>query len=108
MQASSSQDGRRANTMARLRRHAALAACCAALSFATSHASQALAGPKGKVHKVVIEAMQYSPAVIEAAPGDTVVWTNKDPFPHTVTSSGAQSHGFDSGDIAPDRSWKLT
>ena len=49
-------------------------------------------------------AMQFSPQVIEVAPGDTVVWTNKDPFPHMAT---AQDRSFDSGEIAPKRSWKL-
>ena len=44
----------------------------------------AVAEPKG--HKVAIEALQYSPPVIEVIAGDTVVWTNKDPFPHTVTA----------------------
>ena len=30
------------------------------------------------------------------------MWTNKDPFPHTVTAPGK----FDSHDIAADGSWK--
>ena len=34
--------------------------------------------------------------------GDTVVWVNKDPFPHTVTAAGA----FDSHDIPAGASWK--
>ena len=36
--------------------------------------------------------------------GDTVVWINRDPFPHTATST---SGAFDSGSIAPDKSWKF-
>ena len=37
--------------------------------------------------------------------GDTVVWTNKDPYPHTVT---AAAKAFDSGTLQPESSWKLT
>ncbi|HJV87460.1 MAG TPA: cupredoxin family copper-binding protein [Noviherbaspirillum sp.] len=55
-------------------------------------------------HEVVIEAMRYAPQTLEVKAGDTVVWTNKDPFPHTVT---AQNHAFDSGEIAADGSWKF-
>jgi plastocyanin len=70
---------------------------------ASSHAPHALAKPR--MHTVVIEAMQFSPSVIEVNPGDTVVWANKDFFPHTVT---AQDRSFDSGEIASNRSWKFT
>ncbi|WP_034349460.1 cupredoxin domain-containing protein [Noviherbaspirillum massiliense] len=53
-------------------------------------------------HTVVIEAMQFSPQVIEVRAGDTITWKNRDPFPHTVT---AQDRSFDSGEIAPDQGW---
>lgn len=55
-------------------------------------------------HTVVIEAMSFSPQVLEASAGDTVVWVNKDPFPHTAT---AEDRRFDSGDIAAGQSWTL-
>ena len=55
-------------------------------------------------HMVVIEAMCYAPSTLTVQRGDTVVWINKDPFPHTVTAKG----GFDSHDIAVGRSWKYT
>jgi plastocyanin len=53
-------------------------------------------------HTVVIEGTNYAPATLTVKRGDTVVWMNKDPFPHTVTSKGF----FDSHDIAAGRSWK--
>ena len=34
--------------------------------------------------------------------GDTVVWMNKDPYPHTATSKAGK---FDSDDIKTDGSW---
>jgi plastocyanin len=55
----------------------------------------------GAVHTVVIEGVKYSPAAITVKRGDTVVWVNKDPFPHTVTSRG----NFDSKGIPADGKW---
>ncbi len=49
---------------------------------------------------VVIEGVKYEPETLTVKRGETVVWVNKDPFPHTVTAKGA----FDSHDI----SWKYT
>ncbi|HEU4709550.1 MAG TPA: cupredoxin family copper-binding protein [Methylophilaceae bacterium] len=55
-------------------------------------------------HTVVIEAMQFTPQVLEVKQGDTVIWVNKDAFPHNAT---AINGSFRSGDIAPDGSWKF-
>jgi plastocyanin len=54
-------------------------------------------------HTVVIEAMRFDPQELTVKAGDTVVWVNHDPFPHTVSSTGRQ---FDSRDIAAGASWK--
>jgi len=56
-------------------------------------------------HTVVIDGVIFTPTVLTVTVGDTVVWVNKDPFPHTVTS---QPGGFDSPPIAPDQSWSYT
>jgi plastocyanin len=53
-------------------------------------------------HTVVIEGVKYEPEKLTVNRGDTVVWVNKDPFPHTATAKGA----FDSHDIAAGKSWK--
>jgi plastocyanin len=50
-----------------------------------------------------MDGVSYAPAALIVKRGDTVVWRNKDPFPHTVTAPGK----FDSGSIAASRSWKL-
>ena len=55
-------------------------------------------------HTVVIEGVKYTPEALTVKGGETVVWVNKDPFPHTVTAKGA----FDSHDIAGGKSWKYT
>jgi plastocyanin len=62
------------------------------------------AGGAVRTHVVVIDAMQYSPATVEVAAGDTVIWKNKDPFPHTVT---AEDRSFDSHGIAAGGQWKF-
>lgn len=62
-----------------------------------------LAAPKTSVHTVVMEGTQFSPPSLEVHVGDTVIWKNKDPFPHTAT---AIDKTFDSGDIQSGASWK--
>ncbi|HZW19705.1 cupredoxin domain-containing protein [Noviherbaspirillum sp.] len=76
-----------------------------ALALALSSVGAATA-PKAAVHTVVIEGMQFSPAVLEVNAGDTVIWHNKDPYPHTATTDSTRD--FDSGEIKPGRSWKMT
>ena len=75
-----------------------------ALLLAASLPAAALAGPRPVVHVVLIEGMQFLPAELTVHSGDTVVWNNKDAFPHTVTSIQKR---FDSRDIAPGHSWKF-
>jgi plastocyanin len=54
-------------------------------------------------HTIVIAEMKFVPETLTVSRGDTVLWVNKDFFPHTAT---AQDRSFDSGDIATDKSWK--
>jgi plastocyanin len=58
----------------------------------------------GKTHSVRIEGMKFVPERIEVAAGDTIVWTNKDFLPHTVT---AARDSIESGELAQDKQWKL-
>lgn len=41
---------------------------------------------QGTTHQVTIQNFAFSPASLTINKGDTVVWTNKDSAPHTVTS----------------------
>lgn len=59
---------------------------------------------EAKVHTVVIEAMRYTPEVIEVNVGDTVIWKNLDAFPHTAT---AEDRSFNSAEIASGGTWKF-
>ena len=54
---------------------------------------------------MTIESMRFQPEVLTVAPGDTIVWVNKDLVPHTATSEAGR---FDSKDIQADRSWRYT
>lgn len=56
-------------------------------------------------HTVVMEGVAFVPETLTIKPGDTVVWVNKDPFPHTAT---AQDRSFDSGEMGADKTWKVT
>lgn len=56
-------------------------------------------------HVIIMEAVHFQPDVLTLRPGDSVTWTNKDPFPHTVV---AENGAFKSGNIAPGMSWKHT
>ena len=55
-------------------------------------------------HTVVMKATSYAPQALTIKRGDTVVFVNEDPFPHTVTAAGS----FDSKSIAAGASWKYT
>jgi plastocyanin len=66
-------------------------------------AGGAHAGPA--VHTVVIDGMRFIPQNLEVKAGDTVIWRNKDPFPHDATGAGG---GPASPAIASGASWKFT
>jgi plastocyanin len=50
--------------------------------------------------KVDIDNFAFAPAELTVTPGTTVVWTNHDDIPHTVTSSNGafKSHALDTDD----------
>lgn len=78
-----------------------------ALSFALlallpSSTGQAVAPAKPVTHTVTIEEMQFKPAELTVKVGDSIVWVNKDMFPHTATS---KAEAFDSQQIDPGQSW---
>src|SRR5687768_17816094 len=78
---------------------AALVSCMFLLQAATGTGVIAAPG----THTIVIAEMKFVPETLTVKAGDTVVWVNKDFFPHTAT---AQDLSFDSRDIATNKSWK--
>ncbi|MDB5880959.1 MAG: hypothetical protein JWP43_837 [Ramlibacter sp.] len=79
-------------------RRPALALFAGAVCFGAG----AAAAPAAKTRTVTIEALQFSPASLEVNAGDTVVWKNKDAFPHNAT---ADNKAFRSVDMQSGRSW---
>lgn len=63
------------------------------------------AAPAPVVHTVTIEGSAFTPSVVTARVGDSVVWINKDFFPHTATGPDGV---FDSGMLMPEASWTFT
>ena len=72
--------------------------------FAMLLVGSLVAHAAGKTHAVRIEGMKFVPERLEVAAGDTVVWTNKDIVPHTVT---AQQAKIESGELQTGKSFKL-
>ena len=66
--------------------------------LACAAASGAPAAPGAARHHIEIRALTFHPARLDAAPGDTVVWINRDVVPHTATRGGAR--GWDTGVLA--------
>jgi plastocyanin len=58
-----------------------------------------------QTHTVVIHNFAFHPAELAVNAGDTIVWKNTDVVSHTVT---AVDGSFDSDEIKPGKSWKLT
>ena len=81
-----------------------LVAALGLLSCSSSPGAAADA-PKPATHTVMMEGTGFQPALLIVKAGDSVVWVNKDPFPHTVTSDDGK---FDSHVIPPDKSWTYT
>ena len=69
--------------------------------FAAMHLPTAAAQAQAaaRAHTVRIEGMKFCGRIGVAA-GDTIVWTNRDFLPHSVTATQAK---VESGDLAPER-----
>ena len=63
----------------------------------------AAAPPRPATHTIVIEGMRFEPETMTVKVGDTVVWVNRDLFPHTATS---KDPGFDSQSVDPGKYWQ--
>ena len=88
--------------MQRLRKKFHAMALLLVLAGSLGWAAQS-AGPQ--THRVVIENMKFTPAVLRVQPGDTVEFSNADLVPHNVTARPAGS--FDSGMIDRGGTWKF-
>jgi plastocyanin len=76
----------------------------AAVVMLSGMASAPAGRAKPVTRTVTIDSLAFQPRTLTVKVGDAIVWVNKDPVPHTVTSAG----GFDSHDIAAGKSWRYT
>jgi plastocyanin len=83
-----------------MRRRVLLATGAAALVSAATRRAQAAPA----THRVTIDAFEFKPATLTVKQGDSVVWRNADPVPHSATAKGT----FDSGPLATGASWRYT
>ena len=79
------------------RRRVVAALATAALGIVAVAADRA-----ATTHEIVMQAVQFAPATLKLKRGDVVVWTNRDPFPHTATAAGI----FDSKPIDEGRTFR--
>jgi plastocyanin len=57
------------------------------------------------VHEVTIDGFEFRPPVATVKLGDTIMWRNADPVPHTATAKDA---GLDSGAIPSAGTFRFT
>ncbi len=65
-----------------------LIAVLALAGFAFAPAGEA--NPAPATHVVEVRQLRFQPETLAVAPGDTVVWINRDIVPHTVTALDAE------------------
>ena len=58
--------------------------------------------------EVDIPAISFEPAELTVKAGTTVMWTNSDDLPHTVTKEGGPGPQFDSGNLGPGDTFEQT
>ena len=83
---------------------AKLTVITAALAAVTAVTAMNPAGAAER-HVVEIVKLKFVPAQLEVAPGDTIVWINKDFVPHTIT---AADNSWDSGTMEKSSEWQTT
>lgn len=70
----------------------------------SSLTSAVVANSEPTEHQVEIRNLTYTPSVLNVSPGDTIIWTNYDFVPHTVT---ADDESWDSGLIEANGKWQI-
>jgi len=84
----------------------ALAAALASSSLALSVAGcgSRSATQHHTLHVVTARQVAFQPSMMNAAPGDTIEWRNRDLVPHTVS---ARKSEWDSGNLPSDSNWRF-
>ena len=80
-----------------------LAVVLAMLATSVGQGAAAVVPTKSRTHTVTIEGTRFQPETLTVKAGDTIVWVNKDLFPHSATASNST---FNSQVIAAGASWR--
>jgi plastocyanin len=73
------------------------------LVFVLGFGISGIAQNKPKKHRVEIKRMKFIPANISVKKGDTIVWINKDFYPHDVTDE--KNGAWSSGQFGQNETW---
>lgn len=63
-----------------------------------------VAQPSGETHVIEIFGLKFVPDNVDAQPGDTVTWVNRDIVPHTATG---RDGSWDTGTLAKNESTSI-
>ena len=85
----------------------ALTACSSSDSAADNSTVDTAADVSASGGAVDITKSRFGPLEIDVAIGDTVTFTNSDPFAHTVTSKDAAAQQFDSGNLGENETFQV-
>lgn len=73
----------------------------------TTDGAEAIDTPAAQA-SVGLKDSRFDPKDIEISAGDTVTFTNNDPFDHTVTSAADSAIEYNSGEIGQDATFEQT
>ena len=74
------------------------------LTSASCATQDLVAQPSGETHVIEISGLKFVPDNVDAKPGDTITWVNRDIVPHTATSKDGS---WDTGTLAKNESKSL-
>jgi len=86
-------------------RGASSAVVLAMLFASVGQGAAAVVPARPRTHTIIIEGTRFQPETLTVKAGDTIVWVNKDLFPHSATASNST---FNSQAIAAGASWRYT
>src|SRR5919204_3619576 len=69
-------------------------------AFAAGGGIETAGRSQARTHTIEIRGLQFHPAVLTVARGDTVVWINRDIVPHTATRSSKGPIRWDTGSLS--------
>jgi plastocyanin len=75
-----------------------LPAVAAAALFVAGCGGSGTSEPVATTEVEMVKSYRFDPSVIEIKAGDTVTWTNKDNFTHTVEVEGQEDHKVEQGE----------